>query len=220
MYTLYYTTRSYTSEPTSMIPHVALEEIGAPYENVEVELEPSPPDWYLQLNPHGKVPSLVDRGEAEVGETIVYPSAAILFYLADRHPATALAPEPGTAARGMCYQRVFDMAEMLQVGHMLDAYPERFCTDSADGPAIKAKAAEWIAQYWGEIDSTLAEAPYLLGEVFSLSDIYMYVIARWNRPPQTPIKEFPNVVRTCGLIERRPAVQRVLQANEINPIAS
>ncbi len=47
MYTLYYTARSYTSESTSMIPHIALEEIGAPYEIVEVEIEPSPPDWYL-----------------------------------------------------------------------------------------------------------------------------------------------------------------------------
>jgi hypothetical protein len=34
MYTLYYTARSYTSESTSMIPHIALEEIGAPYEIV------------------------------------------------------------------------------------------------------------------------------------------------------------------------------------------
>jgi len=85
MYTLYYTARSYTSESTSMIPHIALEEIGAPYEIVEVELEPSPPDWYLQLNPHGKIPTLIDRGGAEVDDTVVYPSAAILFYLADRH---------------------------------------------------------------------------------------------------------------------------------------
>ncbi len=220
MYTLYYTARSYTSESTSMIPHIALEEIGAPYEIVEVELEPSPPDWYLKINPHGKIPALIDRGGAEGDEIIIYPSAAILFYFADRHPAAALAPEPGTAARGMCYRRVFDMAEMLQVCHMLDAYPERFCTDSAHGPTIKAKAAEWIAIYWGQIDATLADAPYPLGGAFSLCDIYMYVISRWNRLPQTSIKEFPNVVRTCGQIEQRPAVQRVLQANDINPIAS
>ena len=46
-------------------------------------------------------------------ETIVYPSAAILFGLADRHPGAALAPAPGTADRGMCCRRVFDKAEML-----------------------------------------------------------------------------------------------------------
>ena len=103
---------------------------------------------------------------------------------------------------------------------MLDAYPERFCTDPAHGPAIKAKAAERIAQYWGRIDAALADTPYLLGDAFSLCDIYMYVIARWNRSPQTPIRELPNVMRTCGLIEQRPAIQRVLQANDINPIAS
>lgn len=185
-----------------------------------MELEPNPPDWYLQINPHGKIPTLVDRGGAEAGETIVYPSAAILFYLADRHPGAELAPEPGTAARGMCYRRVFDMAEMLQVCHMMDAYPERFSTNSAHEPAIKAKAAEWNARYWGQIDSTLNDRPYLLGEAFSLCDIYMYVIARWNQPPQKPIKEFPNVVRTCGLLEQRPAVQYVLQADDVSPIVS
>ena len=113
MCTLYYTTRSYTSESTSMIPHIALEEIGAPYEIVEVELEPSPPDWHLQLNPHDKIPTLIDRSGTEADETIVYPSAAILFGLADRHPGAALAPAPGTADRGMCCRRVFDKAEML-----------------------------------------------------------------------------------------------------------
>jgi glutathione S-transferase len=44
MYTLYYTTRSYTTEATSLIPRIALEETGAEYDVVEVELRPSSPD--------------------------------------------------------------------------------------------------------------------------------------------------------------------------------
>lgn len=62
MYTLYYTTRSYTTESTSLVARIALEEIGAAYEVVEVELAPAPPDWYLDINPHGKIPSLVAAG--------------------------------------------------------------------------------------------------------------------------------------------------------------
>ena len=94
MYRLFYTTRSYTTESTSLIPRIALEEIGAPYEVVEVELDPAPPGWYLEVNPHGKVPALIDP---EPGAPPVYPSAAILLHLADRHPEAGLLPAAGAA---------------------------------------------------------------------------------------------------------------------------
>ncbi len=112
MYTLYYTTRSYTTEATSLIPRIALEEIGAEYDVVEVELRPSSPGWYLSFNPHGKLPSLVDRRPG-AGETIVFPSAAILCHLADAHPEAHLLPSPGTPDRALCYRSLFDMADML-----------------------------------------------------------------------------------------------------------
>ena len=73
---------------SSMAPHIALHEIGAPFESRVVSLRKTEnrAPGYLALNPEGKVPTLLidDRPLTEV--------AAILFYLAKRFPAAGLLP--------------------------------------------------------------------------------------------------------------------------------
>lgn len=226
MYTLYYTTRSYTTEATSLIPQIALEETGAEYDVVEVELMPSPPDWYLSLNPHGKLPSLVDRRPG-AGETIVFPSAAILCHLADAHPEAHLLPPPGTPERALCYRSLFDMAEMLNSSYMMNSYPERFSTDPGHAAQIAHKGAQWIVHYLGQINEALRSGPYLAGSDYSICDIYMYVMARWyvysldgwDYEEAKPFEQFEQLVSSCQSIEARPAVERALAADEINFIA-
>jgi len=59
----------------------ALEELGVPYEYVELDarkLEHRTPQ-YLAINPHGKVPGLSD------GEVTLFESGAILLYLGDNY---------------------------------------------------------------------------------------------------------------------------------------
>lgn len=226
MYTLYYTTRSYTTEATSLIPRIALEETGAEYDVVEVELMPSPPEWYLSLNPHGKLPSLVDRRPG-AGETIVFPSAAILCHLADAHPEAHLLPPPGTPERALCYRSLFDMAEMLNSSYMMNSYPERFSTDPGHAAQIAHKGAQWIVHYLGQINEALRSGPYLAGSDYSICDIYMYVMARWyvysldgwDYEEAKPFEQFEQLVSSCQSIEARPAVERALAADEINFIA-
>ena len=62
----------------------ALEELDLPYKYIEVDQKKqehrSPA--YLALNPHGKVPTLVD------GEQVFFESAAILLHLGDKYGAT------------------------------------------------------------------------------------------------------------------------------------
>ena len=63
-----------------------LEELGQPYEFVEVKLRS--PEAYA-LNPSGKVPILID------GELTVTDSAAICVYLADKHADKGMGANPG-----------------------------------------------------------------------------------------------------------------------------
>jgi glutathione S-transferase len=74
---------------SSMAVHIALHEIGAPFESRVVSLagkENRAPD-YLALNPEGKVPTLLVDGRP------LTEVAAILFYLARRYPEAGLWPE-------------------------------------------------------------------------------------------------------------------------------
>jgi glutathione S-transferase len=77
MYTLYYSPGT-----ASLATHLALLEIGAPYqlELVDFDSKAQRSDAYLRLNPLGQVPTLVIDGEPYA------ESSALLMMLADRHP--------------------------------------------------------------------------------------------------------------------------------------
>src|SRR5258708_5535293 len=74
---------------SSMAPHIALNEIGVPFESRSIELDgkENRTPAYLTLNPEGKVPTLVIDG------TPLTEVAAILLYLAKRFPEAGLLPE-------------------------------------------------------------------------------------------------------------------------------
>src|SRR6266851_4026569 len=89
MLTLYYSPGS-----SSMATHIALNEIGAPFELKLTALhrnEHRAAD-YLAVNPEGKVPTLMIDGRA------LTEVAATLWYLARRHPAAGLLPQQGDIA--------------------------------------------------------------------------------------------------------------------------
>ncbi|OGA24260.1 MAG: hypothetical protein A3H34_05945 [Betaproteobacteria bacterium RIFCSPLOWO2_02_FULL_67_19] len=77
-----------------------LEEVGAEYEYVEVDLmcgEGQEP-WFLAINPAGKVPVLIDGGQ------VITESAAICMHLADKYPSSRLLPPVGSPERTECYK--------------------------------------------------------------------------------------------------------------------
>jgi len=77
-----------------------LEEVGAEYEFVEVDVTKGEgqAEWFLKINPFGKVPVLVD------GDVVISESAAICQHVAETYPAAALLPPPATADSAHCHQ--------------------------------------------------------------------------------------------------------------------
>ncbi|MDA0220285.1 MAG: glutathione S-transferase family protein [Proteobacteria bacterium] len=207
--TLYVTLKS-----AAMAPHIALEEIGAPYTLAHIDFEQPWPEDYLRLNPHRKVPTLVTP-EGEV----IYQAAAILLHLADRHPDAGLAPPPGKAVRGRLYQSLFFMAEMLQPAYHMHFYPERHTADPGGIAGVDEKATAWIAELWGRIDAMLAPGPHVLGGAFSIADIYMTMLATWNQPHHTGLRNFPAVWRALEAVLERPAARAVFAHNSVDGTA-
>ena len=76
----------------SLVPHMLLEEIGAPFtlERVDRANNAHKSPEYLKLNPNGQIPVLVD------GDLVLYETAAICMHLADTHPGAGLAPPLGS----------------------------------------------------------------------------------------------------------------------------
>lgn len=212
MYRLYY-----DSGTASMAPHAALEEIGAPYELVHVDLaagENRQPA-YLAVNPRGEVPTLVD------GETVVVESHAILLLLADRHRAAALAPSVEDPARGPFLSWLFWLTGSVQNTFLHFRYPHYYVGGEDAGDALSRHAERRLMTQFAWIEERLAggAGPYILGPRFSVADISLAMLARWSRWASTPGFSHPHVRRLVDAVAARPAYRRTLEQEGIEALA-
>ena len=207
MYALYY----YPGN-ASLTPHMALEEIGAKFElrlvdrNSEAQKSPE----YLRLNPNGLIPVLVD------GELVLYETAAICLHLADRHPEARLAPPLGTAARAEFYKWLIHLTNTLQPELITYFYPDRRADDAAMAARIKVHAERRVGEMLDRIEAHLqASGPYLLGDTFTVADLFLFMLGRWTRGFTNPARNRPALRRLMERVTDRPAVKRTLASEGI-----
>ena len=79
--------------PNGWKASIMLEEIGLPYRVHPISLGKleQKQDWYLEINPNGRIPTIVDR---DAGDFAVFESGAILLYLAEK-TGRLLPTDPG-----------------------------------------------------------------------------------------------------------------------------
>ncbi len=207
MYTLYWNNGS-----ASIAAHMALEESGAPYTLKFVDMgksEHKSPE-YLKLNPNGKVPVLLIDNKR-----IMFETAAIAMYIADRHPQSGLAPALDDPARAAYMQWLIHIANSVQPLYYMYYYPERHTKDPTQHDAIKTKATEVIGEAWGRIDRALAkDGPYMIGDSFSAADLPVMMLTGWRQAYGDVLDKNKNVRRLVELVSARPAIKRVLKQNE------
>ena len=207
MYTLYWS-------PTgaNMAAHAALIEIGAPYELKLVDIDKGEhrTEAYLGIQPHGRVPALRE------GALVMYESAAILLYLADRHPEARLAPDLKSPERGLFLQWLMHMTNTVQEHEMHWFHPDFYIDGAELQAALKAHGQRRIEESFRYFDRVLAErGPYLLGERFSAADLFFYMLAFWTRRMPRPAMTFASVARLVRLVHARPAVAQMMREEGI-----
>ncbi len=176
-----------------------LEELGAPYELVNLSLaagEHKRPE-YLQVHPLGSVPALVDDGDNAFIE-----SAAIVMHLADQDPEQRFAPALGTPARGHYYQWIlFAMTSLYAAAHT--PYLRKFFR----GEDATPEEVQALAHQLAITDDLLRRQPFLLGEAFSAADIVFGGLLVWADACGLLLGREPH----AAYLERlraRPAFQR------------
>ena len=196
VYTLYYSPGS-----ASMVVHLALLEIGAPFRLVRLDFERDEQHGaeYLKLNPRGQVPTLVIDGRP------YFESAALLMILAERHPEARLAPPAGSALRPDWYQWIVFFASALGPVYRQWFYPSDLGSE-AHPPALREALREKIEGAWSLVDAHLAAGgPYLLGAEFSGVDLLALMYMRWSRNMPKPVTEWPALRRYADLMRSRPS---------------
>lgn len=81
----------YTSgTPNGQKASITLEELGLPYEvqNIQISKNIQKEDWYLKINPNGRIPAIVDKTPSSDGkprEKKIFESGALMLYLCERY---------------------------------------------------------------------------------------------------------------------------------------
>jgi glutathione S-transferase len=174
-----------------------LEELHAPYalRAVNMKAGEQRKPAYLGVNPMGKVPAILHRGE------LITEQVAIFIYLADLFPQAKLAPALDDRLRGPYLRWLVYYGSCFE-----PAVVDRAMKREAGSPAMSP---------YGDYDTVLktvtdqlAKGPYLLGERITAADVLWGTALTWT----TMFKLVPELPVTKDYIARlsaRPAVAKV-----------
>jgi len=189
---------------SSVIPHIALEEIGAPYERALVNLAKGEhkSDAYLKINRRGKVPALSIDGD------ILTENVAILTYLAKQFPYARLLPSK-LAEESRCLSLIAWFASSVHPTFAHIIRPERFASDVAAQLNIRDTARKTFWAQCEEINGLLAEKEWMLGEQYTVADPYAFFFYDLGARIKLPMRELAAYTAFSERILQRPAVRKI-----------
>jgi len=196
----------YSPGSCSLASHIALEEAGADYEAVRIDLRAGDqlkPE-FLALNPNGRVPALVTaRG-------VITETPAILAFVAQTHPAVRLASpdDPFEFARLQAFTSYLCSTVHPAFAHRRRGY--RWADEESSFEDMRRKAPSVVGTCFQLIDDTLLAGPWVMGEAYSIADPYLFAVASWLGEVDLDIASFPKVAAHFARMMRRPAVGAVL----------
>lgn len=191
----------------SLAAHSLVHELELPIQVERVALR-TPDSPIHRINPLGRVPALqLDDG------TLITENSAILPYLADLAPQAGLFAPAGSAERAQIQSWLGYLTSEVHVGGFRPLNrPERYSTDEAAHPGIRAQAAEQLHQALAHIDRHLEGRQWLVGERYSIADAYLGVFAGWLPRLGERFADLRNLARAREAFQSRPATVKALAA--------
>lgn len=183
---------------------IALEEAGLAYEALLVDFAAGAQTKpaYLAINPKGRVPSLI-TAQGTLTET-----GAILDYIAALAPKAALVPEEAYAAAKM-REVMYYIASTLHVNHAHKMRGHRWADTEASFADMRAKVPQTMAAGCAYLEQEVLRGPYVLGEAFTLADVYLFVVTTWLAGDGVDMAAYPKLSAFVAAMEARASVQGV-----------
>jgi len=190
----------------SLASHIAVRELALPVQIEKVALRVADSPIHA-INPLGRVPALqLDGG------TVLTENSAILPFLADQVPGTSLFAPAGSAERAQIQGWLGYLAAEVHTASFRPLNrPERYSADEAAHPGIREQARAQLLKAFEHIDRHLEGRLWLVGDRFTLADIYLGVFATWLTRLGAPFDGLTNVARLQRQWLEQPAVQQALR---------
>jgi len=192
----------YSPGACSLSPHIVAREAGLPLELVKVDLrvkKTADGGDYWAINGKGSVPTLeLDDG------TRLTEGPAIVQYLADRAPASQLAPANGSLER-------YQLQEWLNfiTSEVHKQFSPLFDATATD--ELKAKQRDKIAGRLDWIVEQLGDKPYLTGDAFTVADAYLFTVLNWSRLTGIDLARWPALQAYQARVAQRPEVKAAMK---------
>ncbi len=163
-------------------------------------------DWYLRINPNGRIPAIVDHDHDDVA---VFESGAILIYLAEK--TGQFLPQNTSESpndRSLVIQWL--MFQMGGLGPMMGQANVFFRYAEEKIPYAIERYQKETRRLLEVLDAKLADNEYLAG-AYSIADIANFSWARTASWSGVESRDLKNLSRWIEAIKARPAVQRGLE---------
>jgi glutathione S-transferase len=187
----------------SLAPHIVAKEAGIDLDLVKVDGKTKTTETaqdFLATNPNGYVPALVlPDGE------LMTEASVLVQYLADQKPESGLMPAAGVMERYRVQQWLAFVATELH-----KVFGSFFKPNTPE--ATKEINRELLGKRLAYVDGKLEGRSYLMGDVFTAADAYLWTILGWARLVGIDLSSFANIQRFLGTVGARPAVQQALRA--------
>lgn len=191
----------------SLADHIVLEWIGAAYQTVKMDLAGTKSPEYLALNPNGTVPLLVD------GDFVLSQNAAILYYLAERHPTARLLGDGTARGRADVVRWLAFLNSDVHPAFKPIFKPRHFHADVSLAGLIANTARSHVREYLERLDARMKNRDWLADER-SIADPYLFVLLRWVIKLEIDARGLDNLARFFARMCVDPGVRAAVISEE------
>lgn len=197
----------------SLASHIALEVVAerAPtattsWEVVVLQRGRNHDPEYAAVNPLGTVPALVSSSGRLIVESI-----AVLLHIVEAFPEARLAPLAGEADRDRVHTLLSIMATAGHTAFQMLWRSERFADTDAARASVQRMCELRIGALFARLDQQIGGTGYLVGDFFTVADMYLYVLGRWGLRLRHPTSRYPLLwkfterMADCGAVQRAMA---------------
>lgn len=180
------------------------EELGLPYEVVPVDMangEHKKPE-YLQINPNGKVPTMVD------GDVVLWESLAICYYMMEKSGKFEFV---GTTAKE------HGLVNQWSLWALIHLYAEGFSSlvlqkfrNTPDSEATKNAREVALPRFLPVLENRLQGREYVALDGFTLADLVLMSVVNSVHFVGYDMTAYPNIVGWMKKIAERPAFKKIL----------
>jgi glutathione S-transferase len=179
-----------------------LEEAGIAYtlKDVDMKNKEHKSEAYLNINPMGKVPAMID------GDVTLFESMAINYYIAEKYKKELLGTNDGE--KGLAMQWSFWATSELQPPIIEIFIQKVFMPDDKRDQSIIENNLKKIPSLLSVLNNSLKEKKYLSGSQFTIGDINTASVVSICPMLGIDFTDYPNIKNWLHSMNERPAFQK------------